>query len=186
MTSQSQATSAGSEPLPAEVRVWDPFVRIFHWSLAGLFMFAFATGDEWDKPHEIAGYVIAGLVGLRVIWGFIGPRHARFSDFVRSPREVISFLRDTIGLRAPRYLGHNPAGGAMVLALLLAISAISLTGYMMTTDTFWGVDWVEEAHEASVYATLGLIALHVLGVIVASSEHSENLVLSMFTGRKRR
>jgi cytochrome b len=93
MEGHTLATEAGSEPLPAEVRVWDPFVRIFHWSLAGLFMFAFATGDEWDKPHEAAGYAIAGLVGLRVIWGFIGPRHARFSDFVRGPGEVISFLR---------------------------------------------------------------------------------------------
>lgn len=186
MEGHTQATEAGSEPLPAEVRVWDPFVRVFHWSLASLFMFAFATGDEWDKPHEAAGYAIAGLVGLRVIWGFIGPRHARFSDFVRRPGEVISFLRDTIRLRAPRYLGHNPAGGAMVIALLLAISAISLTGYMMTTDTFWGVGWVEDMHEVSAYATLGLIALHVAGVIAASSEHSENLVRAMFTGRKRR
>jgi cytochrome b len=95
-------------------------------------------------------------------------------------------MRQTMQMRAPRYLGHNPAGGAMVIALLSAISVISLTGYMMTTDSFWGVEWVEEVHEVSVYATLGLIALHVLGVIVASSEHSENLVLAMFTGRKRR
>jgi cytochrome b len=186
MRTHQQSTSAGSEPLPAEVRVWDPFVRMFHWSLAGLFMFAFATGDEWDKPHELAGYAIAGLIALRLIWGFCGPRHARFSDFVRSPRQVFAFMRQTMQMRAPRYLGHNPAGGAMVIALLSAISVISLTGYMMTTDSFWGVEWVEEVHEVSVYATLGLIALHVLGVIVASSEHSENLVLAMFTGRKRR
>lgn len=185
MANANTSANAGSDPLPAEVRVWDPFVRIFHWSLAGLFMFAFATGDEWDKPHEIAGYVIAGLVALRIIWGFVGSRHARFSDFVRGPGEVIRFIRDTLRFRAPRHLGHNPAGGIMVVALLLAISAVCATGYMMTTDAFWGTEWVEEVHEVTVYGTLGLVMLHVLGVIVASSEHSENLVRAMFTGRKR-
>jgi cytochrome b len=186
MTGTAAPAETGSDTLPVEVRVWDPFVRIFHWSLVCLFVFAFATGDEWDKPHEFAGYVIAGLVGLRVIWGFVGSRHARFTDFVRGPGEVLRFLRDTMRLKAPRYLGHNPAGGMMVLALLFAISVISVTGYMMTTDSFWGAEWVEELHEISVYATLGLVALHVIGVITASSEHSENLVLAMFTGRKRR
>jgi len=186
MANANTSASAGSDSLPAEVRVWDPFVRIFHWSLVGLFIFAFATGDEWDKPHEIAGYIIAGLVALRIIWGFVGSRHARFSDFVRGPGEVFRFIRDTLRLRAPRHLGHNPAGGIMVVALLLAISVVCATGYMMTTDAFWGTDWVEEVHEAAVYGTLGLVILHVLGVIVASSEHSENLVRAMFTGRKRR
>lgn len=186
MSNTGSSASAGSDPLPAEVRVWDPLVRIFHWSLVGLFIFAFATGDEWDKPHEIAGYIIAGLVALRIIWGFVGSRHARFSDFVRGPGEVIRFLRDTIRLKAPRHLGHNPAGGIMVIALLLAIAVVCATGYMMTTDALWGTEWVEEVHEVAVYGTLGLVILHVLGVIVASSEHSENLVLAMFTGRKRR
>ncbi len=186
MADTTAPAETGSETLPVEVRVWDPFVRIFHWSLAGLFIFAFAAGDEWDKPHEIAGYVIAGLVALRIIWGFVGSRHARFSDFVRGPGEVIRFIRDTLRLRAPRYLGHNPAGGIMVVALLMAIAVVCATGYLMTTDAFWGTEWVEEVHEAAVYGTLGLVILHVLGVIVASSEHSENLVLAMFTGRKRR
>ncbi|MFZ1813872.1 MAG: cytochrome b/b6 domain-containing protein [Rhizobiaceae bacterium] len=168
------------------VRVWDPFVRIFHWSLVGLFFFAFATGDEWDKAHEIAGYAIAGLIGLRVIWGFIGSRHARFGDFVRSPITVLGFIGDTMRLKAKRFIGHNPAGGAMVLALLAMIATICGTGYMMTTNAFWGVEWVEEVHEASAYATLALVGLHVLGVIVASVEHRENLVRAMVTGWKRR
>ncbi len=186
MTEASSSANAGSDPLPVEVRVWDPFVRMFHWSLVGLFAFAFATGDEWDRPHEIAGYIIAGLVALRVFWGFVGSSHARFSNFVRGPGEVIRFVRDTLRFRAPRHLGHNPAGGIMVVALLLAISVVCATGYMMTTDAFRGAEWVEEVHEVAVYGTLGLVVLHVLGVIAASSEHSENLVLAMFTGRKRR
>jgi cytochrome b len=88
-------------------------------------------------------------------------------------------------LRAKRYLGHNPAGGAMVIALLAALAVVTGTGVMMTTDAFWGLEWVEELHEIAVNLTLGLIALHILGVILASLEHGENLVMAMITGRKR-
>jgi cytochrome b len=167
------------------VRVSDPFVRIFHWSLVGLFILAFVTGDETEWLHLTAGYAIAGLILLRIIWGFVGPRHARFSDFVRTPREVTDYVRSAIRLRAPRYLGHNPAGGAMIIALLTMLVGISATGFMMTTDAFWGAQWVEDLHEGLVYATLGLIALHVAGVVFAGIEHGENLVKAMITGRKR-
>ena len=169
----------------ATVRVWDPLVRIFHWSLVGLFAFAFVTGDEWTGPHELAGYAIAALVALRIIWGLFGSRHARFSSFVARPSKVAGFLSDTARLKATRHLGHNPAGGAMVIVLLIAITVIAASGYMMTTDRFWGVDWVQGLHEVSVYGTLGLIALHVGGVLLASIEHGENLVVAMITGRKR-
>jgi cytochrome b len=170
---------------PATVRVWDPLVRIFHWSLVGLFAFAFVTGDEWQQPHEIAGYIIAGLIAVRVIWGLVGSRHARFSSFVYRPSTVAGFISDMVRMKARRYLGHNPAGGLMVLALLLIIAVISLSGWLMTTDAFWGVGWVEELHEGAAFAALGLIALHIGGVIVASLEHGENLVRAMLTGRKR-
>lgn len=167
------------------IRVWDPFVRIFHWSLVGLFVLAFATGDETEWLHQTAGYAIAGLIVFRIIWGFVGPRHARFSDFVRAPAEVTDYVRSAIRLRAPRYLGHNPAGGAMIIALLAMLIGISVTGVMMTTDAFWGAQWVEDLHEGLVYVTLGLLALHVVGVVFASLEHGENLVKAMITGRKR-
>ncbi|QKV19260.1 cytochrome b/b6 domain-containing protein [Oricola thermophila] len=184
MTAQA-VTEAGGETRPATVRVWDPLVRIFHWSLVGLFAFAFVTGDEWEKAHVAAGYAIAGLIAFRVAWGLVGPRHARFADFVRGPGTILAYLRAMLGRTAPRHLGHNPAGGAMVVALLLAIGGIAATGYMMTTNAFWGVEWVEDVHEALAFGTLGLIALHVGGVILASVEHGENLVRAMITGRKR-
>ena len=101
-------------------------------------------------------------------------------DHIRKNR-----LRDAARLRAPRHLGHNPAGGAMVVALLAMLAGITATGFMMTTDAFWGAQWVEDLHEGFVNATLLLIALHVAGVIFASLEHGENLVRAMFTGRKR-
>lgn len=177
--------NANQENRVRTIRVWDPFVRLFHWSLVALFVFAFATGDEWDAAHEMAGFAIAGLVFARIIWGFAGSRHARFSDFVHRPSTILAYLRDSVLLKARRYIGHNPAGGAMVIALLAMIAAIAGSGYAMTTDMFWGVDWVEELHEATVYSTLVLIALHVAGVIFASLEHRENLVKAMFTGKKR-
>lgn len=178
-------TGAGEAVSPATVRVWDPLVRLFHWSLVGLFAFAFLTGDEWQKPHEFAGYVIGGLIAFRLVWGLIGSRHARFSSFVYRPSTVAGFLADTVRLKARRYLGHNPAGGLMVIALLGVIAVISISGWMMTTDAYWGVGWVEELHEAAAFTALGLIALHIGGVIVAGFEHGENLVRAMITGRKR-
>jgi cytochrome b len=169
----------------ATVRVWDPMVRIFHWSLVGLFTFSFFTGDEWKSAHIWSGYAIAGLIVFRIIWGFIGGRHARFSDFVKSPITVMGFMIDTARHRAKRYIGHNPAGGMMVLALILMISIIAASGYMMTTDMFWGMEWVSDVHETTVYLTIGLVVLHVIGVVLASLEHRENLVRAMITGWKR-
>lgn len=176
---------AGGAMPPATVKVWDVFVRVFHWSLAALFVVAYATGDEIEQVHVAAGYTIAALLGLRILWGLVGPRHARFSDFLRSPSAILAYLREVMLLRAPRYLGHNPAGGAMIVALLLMLGATCATGIMMTTDAYWGAEWVEDVHETLANLTLGLIVLHVLGVLVASFEHGENLVAAMITGRKR-
>lgn len=179
-------TTAGRAHAPQMVRVWDPFVRIFHWSLVALFGFAYATGDVWDDLHEAAGYAIGALVLARIVWGFVGPAHARFRDFIYGPSTILRFLRDSLALGARRYLGHNPAGGAMVVALLAMIVIICLTGVMMGLDAFWGEEWVEDVHVLGVWGTLGLIVLHLLGVVLASIEHSENLVRAMFTGLKRR
>lgn len=180
-----QSDSAGGLAPPAVVRVWDPFVCVFHWSLVGLFAVAFLSGDEVEWLHLAAGYTIGALVAMRIVWGFIGPRYARFSDFVKGPRAVAAFLKQSTSLEAPRHLGHNPAGGLMILALIAALIGLSATGVLMTTDSYWGSETLEDVHEAIANITLVLIALHVLGVIVASIEHGENLVLSMLTGRKR-
>lgn len=185
MRTVSNTIEAGGDMPPATVKVWDPFVRIFHWSLASLFVLAYLTGDEIEPVHVAAGYTIAALLAARILWGFMGPRHARFSNFVRPPREVLSHLRDVLLLRAPRYVGHNPAGGAMIVALLVALAGTCATGYMMTTDAYWGSKLVEHVHEFLANLTVGLIVAHVLGVLIASFEHRENLVASMISGRKR-
>lgn len=186
MTGAGIKTDARSIGQPATVRVWDPLVRLFHWSLLASFVAAYATGDDWEKLHIKVGYVVIGLVAFRLCWGLVGSAHARFSDFIYRPSTVIAFLKQSTAFKAKRYLGHNPAGGAMVIALLVTLSAIGGTGYMMTMDAFWGAEWVEELHEAFVTFSLILIALHVAGVLFASFEHKENLVKSMVTGLKRR
>ena len=185
MTTHDIMIEAGGERPPATVRVWDPLVRVFHWSLVALFVVAYLTGDEIQRVHNAAGYTIAGLLAARVLWGFVGPRHARFSDFVRSPRDVRAYLRDMLSFRARRYIGHNPAGGIMVLALIGMLGATSLTGYLMTTDAYWGSEALEDVHGALANLTLAMVLVHVLGVLVASFEHRENLVKAMLTGRKR-
>ncbi len=170
---------------PATVKVWDPFVRVFHWALVSTCVVAYATGDELERVHVAAGYAIAGLLAARIIWGFVGPRRARFANFVRPPREVLAYLRDVAMLRAPRYIGHNPAGGAMIVALLVALAATCVTGFMMTTDAYWGSKLVEQVHGFLANLTVGLVVAHILGVLIASFEHRENLVAAIITGRKR-
>ena len=167
------------------VKVWDPAVRLFHWSLVAVFAIAWLTGDEWDKVHEIAGYVILGLITFRVLWGVMGTHYARFWQFVRGPRAVRTYLRAMLQGREKRYIGHNPAGGAMVLALVLALAATGLSGWMTTLDMFWGAEWVEEIHEVLANLMLLLIGLHIAGVVLASLRHGENLVRAMINGRKR-
>lgn len=175
------ATGAGET-----VRVWDPLVRLFHWSLVIAFAVAWASGDELEQLHEGIGYSIVGLLAFRVVWGFAGTTHARFADFLYRPSTIIRFLVDTARLRAKRYLGHTPAGGAMVLAFLVVLAIAAGTGIMMTTDAYWSVEWVEEAHELAANVAVLLVGLHLAGVFIASVEHRENLVRAMFTGRKRR
>lgn len=181
----SNKIGAGGATPPATIKVWDPFVRIFHWSLVALFVVAYATGDEIERVHVAAGYAIAGLLGARIIWGLVGPQHARFANFVRPPREILAYLRDIAMLRAPRFIGHNPAGGAMIVALLVALVGTCATGYMMTTDAYCGSKLIEHVHEFLADLTVGLVVAHVIGVLIASFEHRENLVASMIFGRKR-
>jgi cytochrome b len=184
LTTDSTAAQAGRNMRPAEVRVWDPVVRLFHWSLVTAFATAWLS-ETGETLHNTAGYVVLGLVAIRLLWGFVGGRHARFAAFVRSPAEIMRYLRQLAQGKAARHLGHNPAGGAMIVALLAMVALTAGSGWLSITDRFWGVAWVEELHETAADLTLALVGLHVLGVLVSSLLHRENLVLAMITGRKR-
>ena len=182
-----------------KIKVWDPLVRTFHWSLVFLFLLTYITEDDFLDLHVWAGYIIMALVTVRLIWGVVGSRYARFSDFVRSPAVVKAYLKEVLLFRAKRYIGHNPAGGAMVIALLLSVSLTLFSGLLIYgADEFSGplAFWVggvgegtaevfEEVHEFFANFTLLLVVLHVAGVVIASLQHRENLVRSMINGYKK-
>ncbi len=181
---------------PISVRVWDPLVRVFHWSLVLFFLTAYLSEDDFESLHVWSGYTVAALLAFRLVWGLIGSRHARFSDFVKSPRKVMQYLRDIPGGRAKRYLGHNPAGGAMIVALLCFIAGTVIFG-MATLGADEGAgplagSWLasfdehtlKEIHEFFANGTLMLVFLHVAGVIFSSIHHRENLARAMVNGRK--
>jgi len=166
-------------------RVWDPLVRIFHWSLVASFAVAWSTPRSAENLHHWAGYAAVALVFMRLLWGVLGTPYARFSQFVRHPKSVVRYLLTVLTGGEARYLGHNPAGGMMVLALMSLMAVISFTGWMMTTDTYFGEDWMQNLHSLSAHSMLLLVFVHIGGVLLASVRHRENLVRAMITGRKR-
>ncbi len=197
-----------------QVVVWDLGVRVFHWSLVALFIFSYLSGDELEELHADSGYLIIGLLVFRLVWGFVGGQHARFADFVRGPRTVIDDLKSIKDGRPKRYLGHNPAGGAMIVMLLVGLSLLTFSGLMayaaeghgpladadvsLISSAYAGDDhdedddekdgqedeFWEEIHEFMGNFMLVLIFLHIAGVVVSSQLHDESLVKAMISGKK--
>jgi cytochrome b len=181
---------------PSQVYVWDPFVRLFHWSLVVAFTIAYLTEEDLLKVHVWAGYVVGALVVARIIWGFVGPAHARFTDFVYAPADTLRYVRDLVLFRAERHLGHSPGGGAMIVLLLILLLATVVTGLVvyggdqqagplagMFTKEFG--ESFEDVHEVFANITLALVLAHVAAVVLASFVFRENLVRAMVTGYKR-
>ena len=182
-----------------QTKIWDVFVRIFHWSLLATFAITYLTEDDFPSLHVYAGYTMMILIGLRLVWGFLGSRHARFSSFIVKPTAAIEYMKEVVQFRAKRYLGHNPAGGVMVMALLLSLTLTILFGLLtygaaefsgplagLTTGVSDSLtNSLEELHELFANFTLFLVALHVIGVAIASFQHKENLVRSMLSGYKQ-
>lgn len=150
---------------PRTVKVWDPFVRVFHWSLVVAFFGAYFI-EGGDTAHEVLGYIALGLVATRIVWGFIGTEYARFAQFVPSPSRLFVYVREAIRRRETRVLGHNPAGAMMILALICAVIATSVTGWLLTTDAYWGDELIEELHEFVANVTVALVILHVTGAFM--------------------
>jgi cytochrome b len=168
-----------------QVRVWDRFVRVFHWALVASFLGAYLSTESIGWVHKGCGYATLALVAARGVWGFVGSEHARFANFVPGPQRLWHYAQALLRLREPRHLGHNPAGSVMIVFLLLAVAAIGVSGWMLTLDAFWGNDTVETAHTLLVDVTLVAVAIHVAANLYGSVRHRDNLVVSMFTGNKR-
>ena len=176
--------SASRAERPARTLVWDAPLRVFHWLLAASFAVAWLSSESerWQLVHVTAGYTMAGLVAFRVLWGLVGTRHARFSDFVRSPWQAVDYLVTLAERRPQHHTGHNPAGGLAILALLALATLTALTGWANYNEI--AGHWMEEVHEVLASTMLGLVALHVVAVVASSLLHKENLVAAMIHGRK--
>ena len=168
----------------ATVPVWDAFIRIAHWTLVASVSAAWLTRHAGDW-HEWLGYAALVVVLARVAWGFIGTPYARFGQFVRSPSTTLDYARGVLAHAEARHVGHNPLGAYMILLLLLMVVLVSASGWLATTDAYWGIKWVEELHEGLSNALFSLVALHIAGVVFSSLRHRENLVTAMASGRKR-
>lgn len=167
------------------IRVWDLPVRLGHWLMAGGFLLTWLTGEseEWRLVHVAAGGTVVAAALFRVVWGFIGSRHARFADFVRGPAAALGYLRSLLQSQPRHYAGHNPAGGLAIVALLLLALATGTAGWLDYQDV--AGEWMEELHEGLAAAMLTLVGIHLAGVAVGSLRHRENLVRAMLTGTKR-
>lgn len=194
-----------------KVKVWDIAVRTFHWSLVILFTLAYLTGEEEGALHNNAGYIVLGLLALRFLWGFVGTKYARFSDFIYGPRTTIAYARSMLSSNPRRYLGHNPLAGWMIVALLVSIFVTCWSGIEYigskgqgplagNTHVLIGMalaneddtaehedegdEFWEEVHELFANLSVLLVIVHIAGVIVSSRMHRENLAKSMITGYK--
>ena len=168
----------------SRILVWDLPVRVFHWLLAISFVGAFLTAESERvrDVHVVLGYTVLGLLAFRLLWGFLGTRHARWSSFAYGPGAVLRYLRSLLSRRPDHYVGHNPAG-SWVICLLVALGLVAgISGYAVYSDL--GGKWTESLHEGAANAMLALVLVHVAGVVVSSLMHRENLVAAMLTGRK--
>jgi cytochrome b len=166
------------------LRVWDPLVRGLHWSLVASITVSWLGTFAVPGVHQPGGWLALAIVLLRLLWGAVGSEYARFGQFVRGPRATWAYLLALLQRREARHLGHNPLGACMVLALLACIAGLGLSGWLYTTDAFWGDATVDTIHQALAWLLLALILLHVGGVVVTGRRQGENLARAMITGRK--
>ena len=166
------------------VRVWDLFVRCAHWALLLACVLAWFSHGGLPTTHRMAGYAAAGLVSARIAWGFVGSHHARFASFVPLSLQLPAYAGAMLRGRERRFVGHNPAGTVMILALLGALFFVSASGILIDTPSWRDFRPLHELHAAASDVLMLLAVIHVLGVLYASYRHRENLVKSMFTGTK--
>jgi len=176
-----------SERTPADrmVAVWDLPLRLWHWALAVSVLTAWFTPTVHDNLHRIVGYTVIGLLVFRLLWGFCGGRYSRFRVIGVRLRAAPSYLLNLRRGITGRYIGLNPAGTLMLVALLLSLGISAITGALSVTVPFFGVWWIEDTHAIASDVAIVLVVLHVVGVVLMSMLQRENLIRAMITGRKR-
>lgn len=166
------------------ILVWDLPVRVFHWLLAISFAGAFVTAESerFRDVHVALGYTLVGLIAFRLVWALIGSRYARLASFAFGPRAVLAYLRSLVTFRPRHYVGHNPAG-SWAIYLIVALGLVTgISGYATYADV--GGKWLEELHEGAANLMLAVVIVHIVGVVVSSLLHRENLARAMVTGYK--
>jgi cytochrome b len=166
------------------VLVWDAPVRVFHWLMVFSFAGAYLTAESerWRLVHVTLGYTMVGLVAFRIVWGLVGTRYARFSNFVRGPAAIANYVRGLVRGRPEHHVGHNPAGALAIVALLVSTMVVSATGWAAYVEL--GGEALEELHEVVANAMLAIVVVHVAGVLMASWLHRDNLIGAILSGRK--
>lgn len=169
------------------LRLWDPVVRVFHLSIAGVFVanyFFTEAGDDW---HVWLGYYAMAWLAVRLVWGFIGTRSARWSDFWPTPARLLAHARSLIAGRPEHRLGHSPIGALVMILMMSTFLLVGVSGWaMQEIDALWGADWPLQVHTISVNVLLGLVTVHIAAALFESFQVRDNLPLSMITGRRRR
>lgn len=181
----SSTSKTAKTPKIKQVRVWDILVRVTHWTVAaGITANLFFTEDG-SELHEYVGYTVVGLVVIRLLWGLVGTRYARFSDFFPTPARLKRHLSDLSHRRMDKqHLGHNPLAAIMMLSLWAVIIGLGVSGYLMEAEIFGSEDLFEEIHELLANSLYLLVPLHIISAIVMSYWERQNLIKSMITGNK--
>ena len=173
-------------PVARTVKVWDRFIRAFHWSLVACVLTNFFVIDDGASVHQWLGYSACALVLARIVWGFIGSRHARFADFFPTPATIRKHLTELASGALQHHDGHNPVGALMMLSMLAVVLCLGLTGFLQTTDVFWGEEWLQELHEMLASTLIAFAGIHAAAAVVMSHLERTNLIAAMITGVKIR
>ena len=175
-----------TEPAPATVRLWDPLVRLCHWSLAIAFFANWFFTEEGEDWHQWLGYWAGAAALLRVGWGFVATGAAAWRDCLPTPARIAAQLRALRGREPERHLGHSALGALVMMLMLGSMLMLALTGFLMEEiDYFWGDERLEDIHALLADALAALVAVHLLAAVAESIRLRENLPLSMITGRRR-
>lgn len=167
-----------------EYRIWDPVIRLFHWLVASLFLLNYFVFEAGEDNHNMAGYIIAGAIAVRAVWGFIGTTHARFSQFFPTPARLARFIKNPSSRHQPQD-GHNVLGSVMVIFMLLLLVTVCVSGYLQTTDAFWGEEWPQVLHEWAANLMLAAVGVHVVAVVVIQKMTQIPLIKPMITGIRK-